>query len=348
MNTGKSLKNIFFTLMIISTLLIVTACSSSSAAAAEESAPAEEAVVEEAAAEEMKEFEFCQINTNLAEPWMVQMDEDIKIAAAEYPNETYPNVTVTVQYKDSQGDALRMRTQVEECVIAGVDAILISPVEADPLTEPLAEAFDAGIPVFLVARGVNGEKYTQYIGSDEWALGYAAGQWIVENYAGTAPKVVELTGQMTSTPAQERHAGFLKAIEGSDVEVIFEADAEWSEPEARSEMESALAVHDDIDIVFGANDPSAHGAYTAAKAVGREGEMVFIGIDGLAYEGQVYVQDGTFAMTIIDITGGDIAVHNAVKYLMGEDIGEKVYFKDAVLFTKEGKTVVAPPEGVRD
>ena len=77
------------------------------------------------------------MNTNLAEPWMVQMDEDIKIAAAEYPNDDYP-VKVNVQYKDSQGDALLMRSQVEECVVAGVDAILISPVEADPLTEPFS------------------------------------------------------------------------------------------------------------------------------------------------------------------------------------------------------------------
>ena len=122
---------------------------------------------------------------------------------------------------------------------------------------------------------------------------------------------------------------------------------EWSEPVARAEMESALAVYDDIDVVFGANDPAAHGAYVAAKAVGREEEMAFIGIDGLAYEGQVYVQDGVFAMTIIDITGGDIALHNAVKYLAGEDIGAKTFFKDAVMFLPEGKEVVEIPEGVR-
>ena len=208
-------KRFVLSALLIGVIVLLSACGPE-APAAEEAAPAEEEaameeVAEEETAEEMTEYTFCQLNTNLAEPWMVQMDEDIKIAAAEYPNDDYP-VNVNVQYKDSQGDALLMRSQVEECVVAEVDAILISPVEADPLTEPLAVAYDAGIPVFLVARGVNGDKYTQYIGSDEWALGYAACQWIVDNYSGTAAKVVELQGQMTSTPAQERSEGVLQLL----------------------------------------------------------------------------------------------------------------------------------------
>ena len=53
-------------------------------------------------------------------------------------------------------------------------------------------------------------------------------------------------------------------------------------------------------------------------------------------------------MTIIDIIGGDIAVHDTVKYLSGEDIGPKIFFKDAVLFTPEGREVVSIPEGARN
>ena len=44
----------------------------------------------------------------------------------------------------------------------------------------------------------------------------------------------------------------------------------WLEPEARSEMESALARKPDIDLVYAHNDPGAHGAYLAAQAAGRE------------------------------------------------------------------------------
>jgi ribose transport system substrate-binding protein len=301
----------------------------------------------EESAQVKKDFTVCQINASLSEPWNVQMDEDIKTAAAKYPNPEFPDVTVTVQYKDSQNDVLRQRAQLEECVLAKVDAILLGPIEAGPMTDPVALAMDAGIPVFLIARGVNGDKYTQYVGSDEFKLSYAQAQWVVEKYKGQKAKVIYLQGTMTSTPAQERYAGFLKAIEGSDIEVIFTADAKWDESAARSEMESALSRFEKIDVVIGANDPAAHGAYLAAKAAGREKDMIFVGIDGLKHEGQVYVKEGILAMTIIDRTGGDLALDNAVKYLTGEDFGAHTFFKKALLMDSSGQVEVDIPDSVK-
>lgn len=332
--------------ILVALALVMSACApkaaETAAPAAEEAAP----VAQEAA--EKKEFTICMLNPSLSEPWNAQMDEDIKEAAAAYPNEQYPNVTVTVQYKDAQNDVLLQRSQLEECVLADVDAIIAGPIEAGPMTEPIAEAVDAGIPVFLVGRGVNGDKYTQYIGSDEYKLSYAETKWVVDNYKGKGAKVVYLQGLMTSSPGQERNAGFQKALEGSDIEVVFTADAKWDEATARTEMESALATNDKIDVVIGANDPSAHGAYLAAKAAGRENEMVFVGIDGLAHEGQTYVQQGIFAMTIIDATGGDIGLNNAVKYLMGEDIGDKTFYKKAIQFDKNGELTLDIPDSVKE
>jgi ribose transport system substrate-binding protein len=276
------------------------------------------------------------------------MDEDIKAAAAAYPSDEFPNVKVTVQYKDAQNDVLRQRAQLEECVLAKVDAIIAGPIEAGPMTEPIAKAVEAGIPVFLVGRGVNGDQYTQYIGSDEFKLSYAQAKWVVDNFNGKNAKVIYLQGLMTSSPAQERYEGFLKAIKGSDIDVIFTADAKWDEAHARSEMESALSRFDKIEVVVGANDPSAHGAYLAAKAAGREGEMIFTGIDGLKYEGQAYVEQGILAMTIIDRTGGDIGLDNAIKYLEGKDIGPKTFYKKGILMDKNGQVEVDIPDSVKE
>ncbi len=114
-----------------------------------------------------------------------------------------------------------------------------------------------------------GDKYTCFIGADNEKIGKAAGEWIVKKLGGKG-KVVELKGLMTSTPGQDRHSGFREGIAGSDIDVIFQADMKWLEPDARKEMESALSRFDHIDLVYAHNDPGAHGAYLAAKAAGRD------------------------------------------------------------------------------
>ncbi|MGD9109441.1 MAG: substrate-binding domain-containing protein [Phycisphaerales bacterium] len=263
---------------------------------------------------------------NLGEPWRVQMNTDIKNAADEHKD-------LRVIFKDAQNDTLKQRSQMEEFVSAGVDLIIISPKEAAPLTPVVVQAYQKGIPVIVLDRRVIGEEYTCFIGADNKKIGKAVGKWIVEKLNGKG-KVVELKGLMTSTPGQDRHSGFRQGIEGSDIEIIFEADMKWLEPNARKEMESALARFDKIDLVYAHNDPGAHGAYLAAKAVGRENNIIFVGIDALSQEGQAYVAQGILSASFEYPTGGKEAIETALKILNGQSVPKEITL-DSRVFTKE-------------
>jgi len=263
---------------------------------------------------------------NLGEPWRVQMNADIRKAAAEHPE-------LTLVFKDAQNDTLKQRAHVEEFVSSKVSVLVVSPKEAAPLTAPVAEAFRQGIPVIVLDRRVLGNEYTTFIGADNKKIGLAAGRWAAGKLANKG-QIVELKGLMTSTPGQDRHSGFLEGIKGSGLKVIFEADMKWLEPNARKEMESALAVHNHIDLVYAHNDPGAHGAYLAAKAVGREKEMLFVGIDGLPQEGQIYVQQGILAASFEYPTGGREAVDTALRILKGEKVAKEITLRSRV-FTPE-------------
>jgi ribose transport system substrate-binding protein len=254
---------------------------------------------------------------NLGEPWRVQMNADIKAEAAKHPE-------IKVVYKDAQNDTLQQRAHVEEFVSAKIDLLIISPKEAQPLAEPVAKAMAAGIPVIVLDRDIIGENYTQFIGADNVKIGKAVGEWMVKNYQGKKATIVELMGLQTSTPGQDRHNGFVEALKGSDLKVIFQADCKWLEPDARKEMESALARYKKIDIVYGHNDPSAHGAYLAAQAVGREKEMVFLGIDSLPHEGVAYVKQGIMTATFQYPTGGDVAIQEALKIFAGKKVEKRI------------------------
>lgn len=278
------------------------------------------------AAPAAKTFTIGMSQCNLGEPWRVQMNADIEAAAKEHPE-------LRVIFKDAQNQTTVQQNHVREFVSQGVDLIIVSPLEAAPLTGPIAEAYKSGIPVIVLDRAVLGEDFTMFIGADNVLIGQAAGRWVKEKLGGQG-KVVELKGLMTSIPGQDRNAGFRKGIEGSAIEVIFEADMRWLQPNAQSEMESALTRFPKIDLVYAHNDPGAYGAYLAAKAAGREKEILFVGIDGLPQEGQAYVAQGILSVSFEYPTGGREAITNALAILNGQEVPKKVVLPSR-FFTKE-------------
>ena len=302
-------------------VLALTGCGKAPSSAEAGAAPKAEG-----SAPAAKAFTIGMSQCNLGEPWRVQMNQDIATAAAKHPN-------LKVVYKDAQNDTLKQRAHVEEFVSAKVDLLIISPKEAAPLTEPVAKALEAGIPVIVLDRRLIGDKYTCFIGADNKKIGKAAGEWIEQTLGGKG-KVVELEGLMTSTPGQDRHSGFREGIVGSQIEVVFEADMKWLEPDARQEMESALARFPHIDLVYAHNDPGAHGAYLATKAAGREKEMKFVGIDALPQEGVAYVSQGILSATFQYPTGGVEAIDTALKILAGDKVPKEITLGSR-LFTKD-------------
>ena len=266
---------------------------------------------------------------NLGEPWRVQMNADIQAAAAKHPN-------LKVVFKDAQNDSLRQRAQVEEFLAEHVDLLIISPKEAAPLTKPVAEVFRHKIPVIVLDRAVEGDEFTTFIGADNRRIGREAGK-LVQKLLGEKGNIVELEGLMTSTPGQDRHNGFREGVDlaaHSGLKVVFEADMAWLEPNARREMESALAANKKIDLVYAHNDPGAHGAYLAAKAAGREHEMKFVGIDALPQEGVRYVKDGVLDATFAYPTGGAEAIDAALELFAGKPVPHRITLGTR-LFTHE-------------
>jgi ribose transport system substrate-binding protein len=283
---------------------------------------------------------------NLGEPWRQQMNADIRKAAVAHPG-------LEVVFKDAQNDSLVQRSHVEELVAQKVDLIVISPREAAALTKPVAQAFEAGIPVIVLDRAVLGDRFTCFIGADNRQIGRAAGEWIRQTLGGRG-RIVELEGLMTSTPGQDRHTGFregLDAARNPGLEVVFEADMQWLEPNARREMESALARFPKIDLVYAHNDPAAHGAWLAARAAGREKEMRFVGIDALAHEGLRYVQQGVLDATFEYPTGGAEAIETALRIFAGQAVEKKIVLGSR-LYTKgnvaAGGAAVPVPGAAKD
>ena len=198
------------------------------------------------------------------------------------------------------------------------------------MTPIVEEAYQKGIPVILVDRKILSDKYTAYIGADNYEIGRAVGNYIASSLKGKG-NVVELTGLGGSTPAMERHQGFMAAISNfPDIKLIDKADAAWEREPAEVEMDSMLRRHPKIDAVYAHNDRIAPGAYQAAKKVGREKEMIFVGIDALPGKGNglEMVLDSVLNATFIYPTNGDKVMQLAMNILE-----KKPYPRETVMNT---------------
>lgn len=255
--------------------------------------------------------------------WRHKMNDEILREAMFYDG-------VSVEIRSAGDDNRRQAEDVHYFIDKGVDLLIISANEAAPMTPIVEEAYQKGIPVVLVDRKILSDKYTAYIGADNYEIGRAVGNYIASSLKGKG-NVVELTGLGGSTPAMERHQGFMAAISNfPDVKLIDKADAAWERGPAEVEMDSMLRRNPKIDAVYAHNDRIAPGAYQAAKKVGREKEMMFVGIDALPGKGNglELVLDSVLNATFIYPTNGDKVLQLAMNILE-----KKPYPRETVMNT---------------
>jgi ribose transport system substrate-binding protein len=249
---------------------------------------------------------------NVAEPYRQRMDDDIKAAAKDVPQ-------FDVKFADAAQDNAKQVADVENYLTQQIDLLIISPNEAKPLTAVVKKAYDKGIPVIVLDRKVEGDAYTGFIGGDNVQIGTEAGKYIAEKLLPNGGNVVELKGLAGATPQTERHDGFMAGIkENPKVKVIASASGDWLREKGQSQMDALLKANPKIDVVFSHNDPMAEGAYLAAKAVGREKEIKFTGIDALPIPsgGIKAVEEGRLSATFTYPTNGREAIAAAKKILI--------------------------------
>ena len=264
------------------------------------------------AAEKKDKYVIGMSQCNLGEPWRVAMNDQIAMAAEKHPE-------FEVIFADAAQDNSKQIADIENFVQMGVDLIITSPNEATPLTNAVSAAYDAGIPVILLDRKIDGDKYTQFIGADNVDMGRIAGEYIADTLLPDGGKVCEIKGLEGTSGGIDRDNGFREGIKKNDkIEIVAVNNADWLREKAITVAEEMLQTNDEIDLFLALNDTMAEGAYIAAKNAGREGDILFVGFDGLPTPdgGIRSVMDGRLSMTQVYPTGGTEAIESAYQLLV--------------------------------
>lgn len=249
----------------------------------------------------------------------------------------HPNAELL--YRNAKDNSDLQNQQIRELIKQNIDILLVSPNEAEPLTDVVEEVFNKGIPVVVVDRKISSNLYTAFVGADNYEIGKMAGDYVANLY-GPKSRLIEIMGLKGSTPTTERTEGFAESISSRPgIHIEKKIYGNWLKEKAYEEL---WAIRDQLtanDIVFAQNDPMALGAYDVYKKLGLEKSVKFIGVDGLAGSGGgiEFVSDKVFQATLLNPTGGEESVELAFKIL------------DKEPFAKENKltTVVIDSSNVR-
>lgn len=202
------------------------------------------------------------------------------------------------------------------------DIILVAPNEAAALTPVIEEVYAAGMPVVIFDRDINSDAYTAHIGVDNEALGRSAAGY-ARHLLGSGANAIEIYGLPGSTPAEDRHAGFVRAFEADGGNLVASVVGNWNGNDANAAVDSLLAARDDINLIYAHNDRMAIGAADVAHRRGRD-SIVIIGIDAAPSIGIRAVADSVIDATFLYPTEGNRLIQTALAILKGEPFDREI------------------------
>ena len=242
--------------------------------------------------------------------WRHKMNNEIVREALFYDG-------VEVEIRTAKDNNRNQRADIKYFIDKKVDLLIVAPNEAAAITPVVEKAYRQGIPVVVIDRKILSDKYTAFVGADNYEIGKDVGQYILNRLHGKG-KVLEITGLEGSTPAMERHKGLTDVLkEEPGIEITASVDGAWLQSVAGEKMDSVFQTNKNIDLVFAQNDRMAIGAYLSARQQQLEKEMLFVGIDALPGKeyGVEQIINGVLDATFIYPTGGDKVVQVAMDIL---------------------------------
>jgi ribose transport system substrate-binding protein len=253
--------------------------------------------------------------------WRVAMLEGNKKYAAEH----YPEVELVIT--DGQNQASQQISDVESLIKQGIKVLIISPVQAEPLTPIVQQLMQANIPVVTLDREVN-TKVTCRIGAENRPIGVEAGKFIIKKLNGTG-NVVEIEGTVGASATIGRHDGFRDAIRvAPGIRVVADQFCDYLRDPAIKFVEETLKRFGpgQIQAIYAHNDQMALGAIEAVEAAGRLKEIAIVGIDGENSAFQA-IKDGKLAATFTYPFCAPQGIQYAYNLSIGEQVPDQIILK---------------------
>ncbi len=239
--------------------------------------------------------------------WRAKMNEEIN-------REIISHDDAIVEIRSADDSSARQIEDIRYFADNGFDIIIVSPNEAVSLTPVIREVYEKGMPVIIFDRNIDGDSYTARIGVDDEGIGKAAAHYALHMLGGDA-RALEIQGLPGSTPAEDRHRGFVAEFTAGGGRILAGAPADWRQEDAEALADSLFRAHPDVNLIYAHNDRMAIGASKVAERMGIRERIKIIGIDAAPTIGIQAVADSVIDATFLYPTEGHRLIQTALAIL---------------------------------
>ena len=241
-------------------------------------------------------------------------------------------------------NADKQAKQIGDLINQKVDALLITPCNANAVGAPIRAANDAGIPVFTADTACIDKdvKIVAHVATDNYAGGKLAGQAMLKALGGKGGKVLVLDYEQAES-CQKRVKGFMEVIDAhnndeknknAQIKIVGPLPSQAEESASQKQTKDALKANRDLVGIFAINDPAALGAVAAIEEEKLQEQIQVVGFDGQKI-GKIAIRDGRIYADPIQFPKqmGRLSAQYIKKYFAGDDVPSekliepKLYFK---------------------
>lgn len=245
---------------------------------------------------------------------------------------------ITIQ--DGANDQATQTNQIQNFITAGVDCLIINPVNSSSAETITDMVVKANIPLVYINREPNKAEEDRwktnnwkvtYVGCDARQSGTYQGEIIanigmdkLDMNGNKKVDYIMIEGDPENVDAQYRTEFSVKALKdaGMDVNCLDDEVGNWDQVTAQQLVANALSQYGkDIEVVFCNNDAMALGALQAIDAAGRKvgTDIYLVGVDALS-EALEDVLKGTITGTVFNdhFSQSHGAADAAVNFMSGK------------------------------
>jgi ribose transport system substrate-binding protein len=260
-------------------------------------------------------------NASETNTWRTALREAIEAGAGMYPN-------VELLITDANDSPAKQVADLEDLLAKGSHGLIIGAATTDVANPILERAAQDNIPVIIVDRLVNNDKYTTFVTSDNNVMATTCLSHLCNDLLKGKGKIAVVEGIPGSGPAVERNAAYDVVLKDfPEIEVVARQAGDWSRASGQRVIENVITANPDVNGIHFDGGEMALGGIQALRAAGisdddmRNGQPFLTGMDNYnGWLGAIAQGTGSFTMLHPPRIHGWVSVQTLVQALMGQEL----------------------------